>query len=232
MARLALTRRIASVRLGLSRIEEGYEPLLKTRALTPADLEQLPPGAQRAMGRVESPTARDLFRRYKSLRDQSSSIFNANESGTLADASKLDDAASMRAESRQIREWLGQNVDTFDRLQSATGTWLQRLDELNIGRRQIVGRAIKPLGKTTDLPAGAAAEGYKELAGFTPRLVTSRAARRLAPILLSPRLSDLLNAAKNPDLQELVPDLVRSIPAFAGTAGPGARDLTQTTRRP
>ena len=75
--------------------------------------------------------------------------------------------------------------------------------------------------------SGEAREGYRELVGYTPRLITSRAARRLAPILLSPRISDLFSAAREPELTEIIPDLLRSIPAFAGTAGPSARDLAK-----
>ena len=225
MARTALTKKIEDLREAVRGIETGYEPALKGRPLADADVAALPTESQRAMNALQSPTARDLFKRYRSLRDKASAIFDANESGTLSESSRLDDAHNMKVEAQAVRQWLGDNVPTFNDLQASTGKYLQRLDEVNIARRQIVGRAIKPLGKATDVPAGEAKEGYKELMGFTPRLISSRAARRLAPVLLSPDLKVLLRAAKHPDLSEVVPNLIRSIPALAGVAGPGARDI-------
>jgi hypothetical protein len=226
-ARLALSSKLDRIGAAISKIGDDYDPILKGRALTDADLEQLPPGTQRAMRQTPDATARDLFHRYKSLRDKASAIFDSREAGTLTNSAQLDDAAAMSQEARALRDWLGTNVDGFEKLQQRIAPWLQRQGELQIARRQIVGRAIKPLGKATDVPSGGAEEGYKELAGYAPRLISSRAARRLAPVLLSPKLEDLFHAAQHPDLKEIVPDLIRSVPAMTGVGGPGARDLWQ-----
>lgn len=217
--RLSLIQRLDALRGGTRQIEEGYNDLLDSRALSEDEIGELPAESQRAMRGLSAPTARDLFERFKGLRDRSSTVFDARDAGTLADDSRLAAAHQMRDEAGSLRDWLGGKVDGFNDMQTKVAPWLQRENELRLFMRQVVGRAIKPLGKGAEEPSGGTEEAVKELSGFTKRLISDRAARRFSQVLISDNVRDLFHAASDPELKEFLPDLIRSVPALAGATG-------------
>jgi len=190
--------------------ETGYKGLLQNVPLTDEQIAQLPADAQRAMNAKTSPTAYDLYGYHRTLAQKADAAFGMKAKG-MEPKLDLDQAEAMGETASTIRQWLGDNVKGFNDLQAKVAPYLQRQNELRMFMRSIVGRAIKPLGKTSESPKGSLLnEGVKESYGYEPSQVEERASRALVRPFFSTKLKDLYDfVEKEPEFKTLVPAIGR-----------------------
>jgi hypothetical protein len=129
-----------------------------------------------------------------------------------------------------LRDVLTREVPGFADLQARVAPYIQRQRELQMATRSIIGRAIKPLGKTAPAPRGKLLEeGLEETTGYTPSQITEKTARELVgPLFRSSSTDDLMNFIHGrPEVPEAYPDILRDLPALGAIPG-----VTATGQRP
>ncbi len=225
-AKLAITQRMTDLEKAADAITEhpttGYDAVLKPHQVNPVEDPQafavlkerqsLLPRPMR--GQTDARTAFDLFKRLRKM------AATATDDNVRVSAAHDADA---------LRGYLGQ-IPEFENLQARVAPYLQRRAQLKTLMRQIVGRAIKPLGKAAPIPTGGTEEGLKESFGFDPTQIGETAARKLVSPIFRSTESDALREFVT-DPRSLPALLSRHVPAVgAGLLRAGERAVNSKTK--
>lgn len=190
----AITKRMARLVTEKENIAEapetGYNALLEGR---PVQSPEAVAAYQKTTGKAEAPTARQLFNLQKSLDKKVNAAWKAKAKGGAFDF----DVIEQQTETADLlRQTLQQEVPGFSDLQQAVQPYFRRQAELQGQLRSIIGRTIKPLGRTAEMPAGGMEEGLKESVGSGPSQIREASARELVAPLTSTNSEDMFGLVK------------------------------------
>lgn len=187
----AITQRIAKIIDAKKAISEhpetGYNALLEGKIIENPDAIQ---AYQQTTGSAQPPTARQAYDLQKSLDKKVDAAWKAKARGGVFDFDKTE---GMSETADVLRGTLRNEVDGFGDLQSDVAPYLQRQSELRGQLRSIIGRTIKPLGKSAENPSGPLMEAVKEAHGAGKGQITEEAARQLVKPLASTNIQDLFD---------------------------------------
>lgn len=187
----AITQRIAKLIDAKKTISEhpetGYNALLEGKIVENPEAIQ---AYQQTTGSSQPPTARQIYDLQKSLDKKVDAAWKAKARGGAFDFDKTE---GMSETADVLRGTLRNEIDGFGDLQSDVAPYLQRQTELRGQLRSIIGRTIKPLGKTAENPSGDLIEALKEAHGAGKGQITEEAARQLVKPLTSTNIQDLFD---------------------------------------
>jgi len=187
----AITQRIAKIIDAKKAISEhpetGYNALLEGKTIENPEAIRT---YQQETGSQTPPTARQAYDLQKSLDKKVDAAWKTKARGGAFDFDKTE---GMSESADVLRGTLRNEVDGFGDLQSDVAPYLQRQSELRGQLRSIIGRTIKPLGKTAENPSGGVIEAIKESHGAGKGQIGEEAARQLVEPLTSTNIQDLLD---------------------------------------